>query len=111
MEWLEELRREDRRAYAKLMARIRRHAEAGHELRCPVADYLRDGIYELRARHGRVNDRILYFFHGQQVALLAHGLTKLGEIPPGDIERAKRRKDAFAHDPERHTYEEEANDG
>jgi phage-related protein len=111
VEWLKTLRREDRKAYAKCVARIRRLAEASHELRRPEADYLRDGLYELRARHGRVNYRILYFFHGQQVALLAHGLTKEGEIPPGDIERAKRRKDAFEHDPERHTYEEEANDG
>jgi phage-related protein len=109
--WLKTLRREDRKAYAKCVARIRRLAEAGHELRRPEADYRRDGLYELRARHGRVNDRIPYFFHGQQVALLTHGLTKEGEIPPGDIERAKRRKDAFEHDPEQHTYEEEANDG
>jgi ribosome-binding protein aMBF1 (putative translation factor) len=79
VEWLKTPRREDRKAYAKCVARIRRLAEAGHELRRPEADYLRDGLYELRARHGRVNYRILYFFHGQQVALLAHGLTKEGE--------------------------------
>ena len=27
--------------------------------------------YELRAKHGRVNYRILYFFHGRNVAVLA----------------------------------------
>jgi hypothetical protein len=85
IEWLRELRREDRQAYAKCVDRINRLAEAGHELPRPEADYLPDGLYELRARRGHVNYRILYFFHGQQVAILAHGLTKEGEIPIGDI--------------------------
>jgi phage-related protein len=111
VDWLQELRREDRKAYAKCVARIHRLAEAGYELRRPEADYLRDGIYELRARHGRVNYRILYFFHGQHVAVLAHALTKEGEIPEHDIERAKRRKDAFERAPARHTYEEDAGHG
>ena len=63
VEWLTELRQSDRRAYAKCVARIRRLAAAGHELRRPEADFLRDGVYELRARQGHVNYRILYFFH------------------------------------------------
>jgi len=107
LEWLTELRGSDRRAYAKCVARIRRLAEAGHELRRPEADFLRDGMYELRARQGRVNYRILYFFHGRNVAILVHALTKEGEIPEADIERAHRRKGTFERDPERHTYEEE----
>lgn len=111
VEWLEELRREDRRAYAKCVARIRRLAEAGHEPRRPEADYLRDAIYELRARRGHVNYRILYFFHGQNVAILAHALTKEGEMPESDIERAIRRREAFEREPARHTYEEEVTNG
>lgn len=63
-EWLRELRRKQRRAYAKCVARIDTLASLGHELRRPMADYLRDGVYELRVRHGHVNYRILYFFHG-----------------------------------------------
>jgi phage-related protein len=110
VEWLTELRRSDRRAYAKCVARLRRLAEAGHALRRPEADFLRDGLYELRARQGHVQYRILYFFHGRNVAVLVHALTKEGEIPEADIERALRRKETFAHDPERHTYEED-NDG
>ena len=46
------------------MAVIRWLALFGHELRRPKADFLRDGIYELRAREGRANYRVLYFFHG-----------------------------------------------
>ena len=53
VEWLEELRGSDRRAYAKCVVRLRRLAEAGHELRRPEADFVREGLYELRARQGR----------------------------------------------------------
>lgn len=63
VEWLRALRRTDRKAYAKCVVRIRRLVEMGHELRRPEADFLRDGIYELRVKKGRVNYRILYFFH------------------------------------------------
>ena len=110
VEWLAELRRTDRQAYAKCVARIGRLAEVGHELRRPEADYLRDGLYELRARQGHVNYRILYFFHGRNVAILAHAIIKEGEIPEADLERALRRKETFEHDPARHTYEEESDD-
>jgi phage-related protein len=111
LDWLRALHRRDRRAYAACIARIQRLTGLGHELRRPEADYLRDGIYELRARRGRVQYRILYFFHGQRLAVLAHALTKEGQVPPADIERAIRRKDAFAQDPEKHSYAEELQDG
>lgn len=111
LEWLRELHRGDRRAYAKCVVRLQRLAAMGHELRRPEADLLRDGIYELRARQGRVQYRILYFFHGQNVAILNHALTKEARVPPVDIERALRRKEAFERDPARHRYEEEINDG
>jgi len=110
VEWLRELRRRDKKAYAKCSARIQVLAQLGHELRRPMADYLRDGIHELRIRQGHVNYRILYFFHGQAVAVLAHGLTKEAEVPNADIERATQRKEAFAKDPEKHTYSEEDQD-
>jgi phage-related protein len=106
LEWLRRLRRRDRRAYAKCVARIQRLAEEGHGLRRPEADYLRDGIYELRVRMGSVNYRILYFFAGQAAAVLAHALTKEAEVPAADIDRAIRRKDAFEGNPKVHTYEE-----
>ena len=75
-EWLSDLRDKDRKALASCLAKIRLLAANGHELRRPHADYSRDGIYEPRTRRGRVNYRILYFFHGKNVALLAHALTK-----------------------------------
>lgn len=77
------------------------------ELRRPEADLLRDGIYELR---GRVNYRILYFFHGQNVAVLAHALTKEDKVSKSDIDRAVRRKAAFESSPIAHSYEEDIPD-
>lgn len=103
--WLEDLRRTDRRAFAKCAARIRRLEHEGHALRRPEADILRDGIYELRVRSGRVNYRVLYFFHGRNVALLAHGLTKERGVPHVDIERAPLRKRRYDADPAAHIEE------
>jgi phage-related protein len=107
LDWLKQLRRTDQRAYESCVAAITRLAEFGHELRRPLADILRDGIYELRIRKGRVNIRILYFFHGRNLAILGHALTKEDKVPKADIERAIRRKKSFETDPAGHSYSEE----
>jgi phage-related protein len=107
LDWLKKLRLSDHSAYAKCIATIERLAESGHELRRPLADFLRDGIHELRVRKGRVNYRILYFFHGRDLVVLAHVITKEGEVPNGEIDRAVRRRKAFASNPAMHTYTEE----
>lgn len=109
-DWLAKLQSRDKHAFANCVAVIRRLAAMGHELRRPQADYLRDGVYELRARRGRVHYRILYFFHGRQVALLAHALTKEGRVPDIDIERALDRKRQYETNPDTHTAAEEIND-
>jgi phage-related protein len=106
--WLRDLMKTNEKAWAHCRARIELLAQFGHELRRPAADYLRDGIYELRAKQGRVQYRILYFFHERQVAILAHSLTKEDTIPPVEIERALKRKKLFESNPSRHTYENES---
>ena len=75
MEWLDE---QDRKVQYKCLVKIERLQELGYELRHPEADYLRDGIYELRGRHRSVNDRML--FH-DQTAVISHGLTKEDVVP------------------------------
>lgn len=50
--------------------RLERLGEVGHELRRPEADFLRDGIYELRVSLRGVHRRILYFFHGAVAAVV-----------------------------------------
>ena len=104
--WLAKLRKRDQRAYANCVAAVERLALLGHELRRPLGDFLRDGIYELRIRNGRVNYRILYFFHGPGLAILGHAITKEEVVPDIEIERCLRRKRAFESDPETHSYSE-----
>lgn len=106
LEWLAKLRRTNEKAFAKCMVRVERLEETGHELRRPEADILRDGIYELRAKQGTVQYRVLYFFHGQNVAILAHSLTKENKVPDVDIDRALKRKQLFTKNPAAHTHEE-----
>jgi len=84
----------------------------GHELRRPVADYLRDGIHELRPSYQGVHYRILYFFpkrvgssvEAPKVVVVSHGFVKEGVVPDAEIERAIARKRAFEIRPERHTF-------
>jgi hypothetical protein len=106
VDWLRELRRREKKVYAKCVAAIERLAALGHELRRPLADHLRDGIYELRPKSGHVNYRILYFFHGRHVAVLANGLTKEREVPSAEIDRVIGRQRMFERNPNGHTYEE-----
>ena len=110
-DWLQELGSKNEAAFIKCMAKLDLLSDMGHELRRPHADMLRDGIYELRVRSGNVNYRILYFFHGKDVAILAHGLTKEAKVPKQDIERAIERKVAFVEDAKLHSYQEDENDG
>jgi len=102
LRWLDKL---PPKAQTKLIVKVEQLAACGHELRRPAADFLRDGIYELRVRHMHVNYRILYFFHAGR-AVLSHGLTKTDVVPDADIERALSRREAFMRDPERHTHSE-----
>jgi phage-related protein len=104
--WLEWLDSVPQKPKAKCIARIQRLRDLGHELRRPEADFLRDGIYELRVGFGGVNYRMLYFFHGKTAAVVSHGCTKERIVPPREIELALQRKAKFERAPKRHTYEE-----
>jgi phage-related protein len=91
-EWLEELETSEPKAYKKCLARILELADKGNEMRRPHADYLRDGIYELRATLEKDQYRVLYFFCGKNVVAVSHGVTKEREVPPAAIELAIERK-------------------
>ena len=103
LEWLDSLQQ---KALDKCAVRIERLMELGHELRRPEADFLRDGIYELRVGLQHVNYRMLYFFHGRTAAVVSHGLVKEAEVPNQEIEKALERKRKFETSPKAHTYEE-----
>jgi phage-related protein len=103
LDWLDAI---PDKARDKCIARIERLREMGHELRRPEADFLRDGIYELRAALQGINYRVLYFFHGREAVILSHGLVKERVVPPKEIERAIARKRKFEAAPLKHTYGE-----
>lgn len=72
-------------------------------MRRPIADFLRDGIYELRPSCEGVHYRILYFFSGKDVVVLSHGIIKEGAVPGVEIDRAVERKKKFQADPKAHS--------
>lgn len=87
----------------KVRVRIERLKLLGHELRRPEADYLIDGIYELRISCTGIQYRILYFFHGRTAVILTNGLVKKKTVPGIEIQRAIDRKRKFELDAEKHT--------
>ena len=104
LEWLSSL---PKKVQVKAEVRIARLAEVGHHLKRPEADYLKDGIYELRWRFQSVNYRILYFFFGRELVVLASGLTKEDRVPEKEIALAVERKKIFEQNPNGHIFEEE----
>lgn len=106
-EWLDELKP---KAQDKVLARIVLLEQSGHDLRRPHADLLRNGIYELRAKHENVNLRVLYFFHGREAVVLSHGFSKqASKVPKNEIEDAIIRRKTFLAHPDAHTYKGEEN--
>jgi hypothetical protein len=92
------------KAQAKCLAQRRLLRDQGHELRRPIADFLRDGIYELRPTFQGVHYRILYFFSGKNVVVISHGVQKESEVPAKEINRAMERKKNFEADPKAHGW-------
>lgn len=92
-------------AREKRMQRILALSTQGYELGMPLSKPLRDGIYELRTKVGKVNYRILYFFHGRNVAVVSHGFTKEKKVPPKEIDRAIKNRALVLKDLEAHTEE------
>ena len=90
---------------AKCLAQLRLLRAHGHELRRPLADFLRDGIYELRPTYQGVHYRILYFFSGKDLVVISHGITKRAAVPAIEIDRAVARKKRYEADPKAHGWE------
>src|SRR5262245_1799793 len=72
-----------------------------------AAAYLRDDIYEIRFKSEGVGYRALFFFDGQDVCMISHGITKdSAEVPPAEIEGAIKNRTKYLANRERHTYSE-----
>lgn len=99
IDWLKSLQT---KARDKCYVKVERLAQCGHELRRPEADYLRDGIYELRVKFQKLNLRVLYFFFGGTTVVISHGSAKEDRVPAVEIDKALERKRKCEDDPESH---------
>jgi phage-related protein len=99
----------EKKVVEKCHVRIELVKEFGNTLRRPYADFLRDGIYELRVSYKRIQYRILYFFHGKNVVIISHGLTKEQKVPEKEVNKAIERKIKLEKDPKKHIFKEIAN--
>ena len=101
LDWLRSLPSKPR---DKCIIKIERLRDHGHELHRPEADYLRDGVYELRIRFRTMNYRILYFFQGSAAVVLSHGITKEDVVPAYEIDKALMRKGQYEEKTQTHTF-------
>jgi hypothetical protein len=91
------------KARLKCLVRIERLKELGHDLRRPEADFLRDGVYELRVSLNHVQYRILYSFHTWADAMSEEGskTAKRGSVkkrpPVGGQPVVRRTIAVLAH--------------
>ena len=107
VEWLATIETRNRKTYEKCRSYLQRLADFGRDLRRPTADFLRDGMYELRIKHLGVNYRILYGFVGQDVVLVSHGITKEKRVPSKEIDLAVERLEKFRSNPRKYCSTEE----
>jgi phage-related protein len=91
------------KARNKCLARLELLERHGHGLKRPYADTLTSGIHELRAQLGRLNYRMLYFFHGPGIAVVSHGFVKQqAVVPMRQILEAMEHRRRYAADPKAH---------
>jgi phage-related protein len=84
------------RMKAKMYRAIDMLEIGGNELRMPYSKHLTDGIFELRAEVGNDISRVLYFFVIGRKAVLTNGfIKKTQEIPPNEIDRAKKYRNDY----------------
>ena len=105
LDWFDNSKIHNALSRRKCLLAIERLRVMGHELRRPEADYLEDGIYELRVSCQHQNFRILYGFVGKNAVLLTHGIVKERRVPPQEINLALIRMRQYEHNPMEHTYQ------
>lgn len=93
----------DAKTQAKFFSKVSLLERHGQKLPQPHADYLEDGIYELRFTGPKGQIRVLYFFfHGNKIVLTNGFIKKTRKTPRKEIKLAKvRRKDFFERMKER----------
>ena len=103
-DFLSELKENDRK---KILSIIEYIKEYGVELKRPYADYLRDGIHELRVHISDGQSRCLYFFCFETNIVFTHGFIKRDDkVPDSEINRALIYKEKILNNYNKITIEE-----
>ena len=83
----------DRRVRAKVEKWLVLLEQEGPRLPRPHADVVEGPIRELRVGFGRLEVRLLYFFHGKEMIVVATGfLKKTRTIPVEELKRARHAR-------------------
>ena len=72
----------DKKMRAKMTDMISLLQDNGYELREPYSKHLSEGIFELRAKVGSDNTRVLYFFYVARRSILTNGFVKMTQKTP-----------------------------
>jgi hypothetical protein len=81
---------------AKILSLFALLEEKGPNLPRPYADFLEDGIHELRLKLSGDQIRILYFFCFRNYVILTHAFHKTSnKVPLAEIRKAKKYRDEF----------------
>ncbi len=88
-EFLDSLETKIRAKVAKWLTLLE---EEGPALPRPYADVVEGPIRELRVSFGRLEMRVLYFFHGRTIVVTHGFLKKTRAIPPVEAQRARRAR-------------------
>ncbi len=105
LEWLDGLK--PPKVVAKCRVLIELLKAAGQDLAVPTRTCCGTRSTNCERSVGRVQYRMLYFFHGQGTAIISHGFIKRGAaVDPKEIDRAIDRKERFRANSEQHTHQE-----
>lgn len=95
---------ENKKLKEKTVLNIAELAIKGNDARPPLSRYLRDGIFELRTKHGKDITRIFYFFvFGNKIILTNGHIKKQQKLDEKEFKRAKKYMDMYL---KRNTSEE-----
>jgi phage-related protein len=82
--------------WPKIRNRFGQLAEHGYKLDRPLAAYLEDDIWELRAETNNGQFRFFYFFFDGQTIIITHGVKKKTQkVKPADIKRAQEYRSIY----------------
>lgn len=92
---LDFVRKHGQKFEARYFAYVDQLVEKGPTLPRPLADYLKDGIHELRLKYkGQI--RILYFFAYRNYIVMSHAFRKKeSAVPEKEIVKAIKNRDHF----------------